>query len=245
MPAPPTELTPHVVNPAAAQEEIEPLIEFDFGDDLPNKSGPELEPLPWEAPAGERDISGAAGVRPPGRGPRPLDYATDTEIPKVEEFTDVMYEAEFWVSLGKPDNAISILEHYTLSETSHSPMPWLFLFDLYRKTDANDQYGSLQYQFQRYFNAKIPDWDDYDTALHSMGLEQMGVLMARVEALWGGAEVVPFLESLLMDDRDGTRQGFELGVYRDILFLLDLAREIKKQPHEETKGDGLTLEPQA
>lgn len=238
MPAPPSELTPHVVNPNQAQSEIEPLIEFDFGDELQSNPEPDLEPLPWDEPASRNLLSGQAG-----RGSRPVDYATETEIPKVEEFTDVMYEAEFWVSLGKHDNAISILEHYTLSENGHSPMPWLLLFDLYHKTESSDQYGSLQYQFQRIFNAKIPDWNDYEYAVNNIGLEQMGLLMARVETLWGSSEIVPFLESLLIDDRDGTRQGFELGVYRDILFLFDLARELRKTSHDEADGDALALAP--
>jgi hypothetical protein len=37
---------------------------------------------------------------------------------------------------------------------------------------------------------------------------------------------LPFLESLLVDDRDGKRMGFELPVYRDILLLISVANEL-------------------
>ena len=172
-----------------------------------------------------------------------IDYATETEIPQVEEFTDVMYEAEFWISLNKLDNAIHVLEQYTAFENVSSPLPWLFLFDMYRKTDGHDQYTALQRQFQRMFNGKIPDWEDYDTEHQNMGLEQMAGLMARVEAFWMTDEIVPFLESLLVDDRDGTRQGFELGVYRDILFLTDIAKEVQKSSEYEKLSSVFKLAP--
>lgn len=165
---------------------------------------------------------------PPLQFRNAIDYATSTEMPKVEELNDVMYEAEFWMSLNKIDNAIRLLEQYTISDQGSSPLPWLLLFDLYRKTQQNEQYMSLQRQFQRFFNGKIPDWEDYDHARQSIGLEAMGTLMARVETLWNTDEMIPFLESLLLDDRDGTREGFELGVYRDILFLCDLAKEVRR-----------------
>lgn len=172
-----------------------------------------------------------------------IDYATETEIPTVEEFTDVMYEAEFWISLGKLDKAIAVLEQYTSFENVSSPLPWLFLFDMYRKTDGHDQYSALQRQFQRMFNGKIPDWDDYDAEHQNMGLECMAGLMARVEAFWMTDEIVPFLENLLVDDRDGTRQGFELGVYRDILFLTEIAREVQKSSEYEKLSSVFKLAP--
>jgi hypothetical protein len=37
--------------------------------------------------------------------------------------------------------------------------------------------------------------------------------------------VVPYLKSLLRDDRNGTRHGFDLPVYRDILQLIALATD--------------------
>jgi hypothetical protein len=154
-----------------------------------------------------------------------------------------MYEAEFWMSLNKIENAIRLLEQYTISDHGTSPLPWLFLFDLYYKTGENEQYISLQRQFQRIFNGRIPDWEDYDQAQQSIGLEAMGSLMARVETLWSTDEVIPFLESLLMDDRDGTREGFELGVYRDILFLCDLAKEVRKSDSLEKLSSVFNLEP--
>ncbi|MEN9867696.1 MAG: hypothetical protein RL748_3286 [Pseudomonadota bacterium] len=184
-----------------------------------------------------------APLLPPLQFRTTMDYATETEIPKVEELNDVMYEAEFWMSLNKIENAIRLLEQYTISDHGTSPLPWLFLFDLYYKTGENEQYISLQRQFQRIFNGRIPDWEDYDQAQQSIGLEAMGSLMARVETLWSTDEVIPFLESLLMDDRDGTREGFELGVYRDILFLCDLAKEVRKSDSLEKLSSVFNLEP--
>ena len=48
---------------------------------------------------------------------------------------------------------------------------------------------------------------------------------------------MPFLESLLVDDRDGKRMGFELPVYRDILLLISVANELDRmRPDKDTSG---------
>ena len=46
-------------------------------------------------------------------------------------------------------------------------------------------------------------------------------------ALWPTDQIVPYLESLLIDDRDGNRVGFDLPVYREIMFLIGIAYELQ------------------
>ncbi len=232
----------HGTSPVSAFEAVEPVLapdadeaSFDFALAEQTQAEPgksvkleKNDPLDTADTADIADIADGTPLLPPLHFRNAIDYATSTEMPKVEELNDVMYEAEFWISLNKIDNAIRLLEQYTISDQGSSPLPWLLLFDLYHRTEQNEQYISLQRQFQRFFNGKIPDWDDYDNAQQSIGLEAMGTLMARVEVLWHTDEIIPFLESLLLDDRDGTREGFELGVYRDILFLCDLAKDVRR-----------------
>ncbi len=93
-----------------------------------------------------------------------------------------------------------------------------------------DSYQSLAQQFSRRFNARIPAWGDAPPA--SVGLEQNGELCQRIADHWGGNHMIPFLHSLIMDDREGMRTGFDLPLYRDLLFLLDLARTLPQEdPH--------------
>jgi pilus assembly protein FimV len=204
-------------------------MNFDFGLVGQTRAEPSLPgPSGKQSKSDKLEADDGTPLHSPLHSRNSMDYITPSEMPKVEELNDVMYEAEFWISLNKIGNAIRLLEQYTISDQGSSPLPWLLLFDLYRKTGQIEQYMSLQRQFQRFFNGKIPDWEDYDRAQSSIGLDTMGSLMARIEVLWHTDEIIPFIESLLLDDRDGTREGFELGVYRDILFLCDLAKEMRR-----------------
>jgi pilus assembly protein FimV len=159
--------------------------------------------------------------------PHEMKTGSGSGVPQVEEFSDVMHEAEFWISLNKPLNAIQVLQAYTAHETIRSPLPWLLLFDLYLKVDEQEGFAVLQRQFHSIFNAKIPDWADYVDAQRHHGLEQMEYLMGRIQSLWLTDDIIPFLEDMLIDDRDGTREGFELGTYQDILLLINIAKELQ------------------
>lgn len=149
------------------------------------------------------------------------------DLPTVAEVTDAMHEAEFWMSLGKPEKAAEVLELYSRSENASSPVTWLYLFELYRSLGEEDKYAQLRSQFQRHFNGQIPAWDDALPDPVEHGLDSQKILLSRISMLWGTSQLIPFLESLIIDNREGMRTGFALPTYRDLLFLLDLAHAIE------------------
>lgn len=150
-----------------------------------------------------------------------------TRMATFELVSDVMQEAEFWKLLNETQRAIDILENYCISETSESPVPWLYLFDLYGESGEVERYAALAERFQAKFNSKVPEGDAHD-GHGEKSLEGFPYLMEQISALWGGEEVVNFLQSLLLNNRDEPRQGFDLLVYREILMLINLAREREK-----------------
>jgi pilus assembly protein FimV len=145
---------------------------------------------------------------------------------KVEEISDVTQEAEFWMSLNDPQRALEILETQSEVERPVSPVPWLYLLDLYRETGNRTKYDALRARFKRLFNALIPEFDE-PKETNPRTLEDFPHLLKRIADVWGGPGSVSFLESLLVDDRDGARVGFELPVYQDILLLIGIATECK------------------
>jgi pilus assembly protein FimV len=165
------------------------------------------------------DASYDSAIRP-GRLP--------IEIPKVEEISDVMQQAEFWMLMQNSQRAIEILEEYSSIEPPSTPLPWLYLFDLYRSLGYQQKYEILFARYIRIFNGKIPRWEDQPDADQSGGLEELPHLVERITSLWQSDNVIPFLENILIDDRGGMREGFNLRVYRDILFLLGVAYEIRQ-----------------
>lgn len=147
---------------------------------------------------------------------------------KVEEISDVTQEAEFWISMNDPQRAIEILSAQEKVEQPDSPVPWLFLLDLYRTVKDHDKYNQLRDRFIVFFNANIPEYDTDLSQVHDRYLEDFPHLTQRICDEWGGQDIIPYLESLLIDDREGKRSGFDLPVYRDILMLLGIAHELDK-----------------
>lgn len=149
------------------------------------------------------------------------------KLATFEEVSDVMQEAEFWKMLNETQRAIDILEQYCSSNNSDSPVPWLYLFDLYVESGDATRHADLRERFQAKFNSQIPE-NGHHAELGQHSLEDYPYLMEQISALWGQGEVVAFLQSLLLNSRDEPRQGFDLLVYREILMLIELAHEREK-----------------
>lgn len=148
---------------------------------------------------------------------------------KVEEISDVTQEAEFWISMNDPQRAIEILAAQERVDHPDSPVPWLFLLDLYRTVGDREKYDQLRQRFISFFNANIPEFDFEMAVLVSRSLDDFPHILEKICGLWSAPEALVYLESLLVDDRNGSRNGFDLLVYRDILMLIGIARELEKQ----------------
>jgi pilus assembly protein FimV len=159
-----------------------------------------------------------------------MDDALDSiAMVNVEEISDAVQEAEFWMLLHDPLRAIDILEPYEKVERPDSPVPWIYLLDLYREIGARTKYELLVGRFKHVFNAQLAPWSQGEQTQPVQCLEDFPHLVMRISELWNDDEkIVPFLESLLFDDRQGARKGFALGVYRDIMMLIGLAHEFAR-----------------
>ena len=54
-------------------------------------------------------------------------------------------------------------------------------------------------------------------------LERLPHLVTRVETLWGQAEFEPYVNYLIMESRDGKRQGLPWDAAQELLFLVELS----------------------
>ena len=152
-------------------------------------------------------------------------YPARVDNLKVEEISDVMQEAEFWLSLNDPVRAIEILEPYGKLDLPESPMPWLFLLDLYRESNNQASYEVLRERTERVFNTRIPEWFEIPGNAPTMSLEDFPHVIERICELWETGHIVAYLESLMMDNRDGIRRGFDIEVYQEVMLLLAIAKE--------------------
>lgn len=165
-----------------------------------------------------------AFASPPFVKPAPIK-ADEAHQFKVEEVSDLLQEAEFWMLLNDPRRAIDILQPYSEVEKPVSPVPWIYLLDMYRIVGEQDQYEALKAQSEKVFNAKVPSWEDELESAAEQTLADYPHVVQAIQDLWEGDYIVPYLESLLFDEREGDRAGFDLSVYREIIHLISVARD--------------------
>ena len=176
--------------------------------------------------------AGWVAGRPPGaRAPQPDDTATiyrtgynpfyrPEERIEVEKVADVVTQAELLEHLGETKQAILLLSRHIREHEKPAPKAWLMLFELYVKTGRETHYKALADGFRVLFNADVPAWSE-STGGASEDLEHYPQVIGKVQQLWGMPSCRAFLDSLLRDDRGGSRQGFMLAAYSDILFLIE------------------------
>lgn len=149
---------------------------------------------------------------------------------KVEEISDVLQEAEFWMLLNDQPRVLEILEPFTEQEQPDSPVPWLYLLETYRKLKDQPKYEALRERFSKVFNIYASPWQLEPAEEPERGLEDFPHLIEQICALWPGPDCTRYLEYLLVDNRDGTRSGFEVSVYRDVMMLIGVMKELEPAP---------------
>jgi pilus assembly protein FimV len=152
------------------------------------------------------------------------------EMVSAEEVDDLLQLAETWLALNKPEAVIEILGPMNRVDNPHSPLPWLYLLNAYRKTGDRKNFDDLYARVKQHFNVDVPDWSAREPVDPNSAqfLASYPHINDTIMALWNSEGIVQYLESLLPDDRSGNRQGFPLRVYEDILALIHLASDPKR-----------------
>ncbi|MBC7502081.1 MAG: hypothetical protein H7315_16545, partial [Herminiimonas sp.] len=157
--------------------------------------------------------------------PLPPPSLMETESLKAEEISDVMELVEAWTALHEPAKVLELLEPFDHVARPESPLPWLCLLDVYSTLNDQEKYDAILHRITTLFNVKLTPWEDRAENRHVRTLADFPHVVDQILTLWDSDEISPYLQSLLLDNRDGARDGFDLPVYRDIARLNTLALE--------------------
>jgi tetratricopeptide (TPR) repeat protein len=146
----------------------------------------------------------------------------------VDELMDAGHLAEYFIDMGDESRAMDLLEKSLDDSASGSfALPYLLLFDLYRKHGRKQEFESLYTRFERRFNVAVPAWDaSADAQGSNRDLMDYDRAMKLITMAWGEPQIVSVLEHMLMDDPQQHRMGFDLAAYRDLLMLYTVARDL-------------------
>jgi tetratricopeptide (TPR) repeat protein len=162
--------------------------------------------------SGERDFeSSAVG------GLRPVN---------AEELFDIQQQADFFMSLGQHAQAIDILQNHISDNVETSALAYLDLFDIYHKIDQRAEFAELRDEFNRVFNAQVPEFDQY--GINSRGLEDYLPALERIQALWPNARVLEVIEESIFRKPDLDDQPFDLLAYRELMLLYAIAKDVSE-----------------
>lgn len=141
----------------------------------------------------------------------------------VSELSQITEEARVYVALGHPDRAMSVLREHLQQAPRAMPAAWMMLLDLYHTHGRRQEFRELAQQFHQHCNVEAPTWESYATRERdATGLVDYPHVVKRIVGLWRLPECRDYLERLLLDNREGKRNGFSLMAYGEILTLLQV-----------------------
>ena len=209
-------------------------------------SQPGAADLPWDmseppampAAAG-RALANAPTPSRRAEDPAALDRAafqrplTLPEHVQIDEVVDHGHLADFFIGIGEYDKAIEVMRR-AIDEAGGlgSALPYLYLFDLYRRSGRRADYEQLMGECAGRLNVRILPWEQGPGEAPRDLLDYPRALALLIES-WGGPACLTVIERLIADDPRKPRVGFDLPAYRDLLDLYALARDLQRAPQSE------------
>ncbi len=144
----------------------------------------------------------------------------------AEELFDIQEQADFFLSLNQPEQAIEVLKNHIADNVETSALAYMDLFDIYHRTDRKIDYAELREEFNHVFNAQVPEFSQYGA--QSNGLEDFPQVLGPIQAAWSRPHQAQdtIEESIFRQpERDQT---LDMAAYRELMLLYALAKELTK-----------------
>lgn len=140
-----------------------------------------------------------------------------------------LLQAQFWLTIKRPENAIEVLELNI--EQENSVQAHLLLLNLYIGQQNGVAYEVQRQRMKPRFNVYIPSWNDYLRQHRRTELRNDHDLVNRINQAIYQRQAGQYLHQLLHETRDGHRRGFPLGVYSDIVRIYDAIQKGRNIRH--------------
>lgn len=154
----------------------------------------------------------------------PITAALDEKA--AEDYQSAIELAEILMGFGRVQGAAETLAEFIGSNPRRSIAPWLKLLEVYRTAGLRPEFDAVARQLNNTFNVKRVSWETFDAAQAARDtLEALPHVAKTLQELWGTSACQDYLEWLLRENRDGSREGFPLSVIDEILTLQAVLEE--------------------
>lgn len=183
-----------------------------------------LEPPPKPAPAVpvavDRSSSRMMGVRD-----FPHSMSSSLRAINTQEVLDARQQAEFFMTLGQYDEAISLLEHNIADHAESNPLVYLDLLKALHTLSRKDAFDRYRDEFNALFTGLVPPYTQFNQA--GLGLDAYPELCAHIASVWPSKAALVFIEKCLVRERDAAAEvSFDLEAFRELLLLHGLVTRL-------------------
>lgn len=202
------------------------------------KAAPAAAPTrvaPPSPPAMEKRLSSASAhvpidFEPPGfdkaeqlfkAAPEPAKAAAPPVSQEPSDPATAAIElANIMTSMGLAESAAQTLVEHIRGNPKQSLQHWLKLLELHRLVGNRTEFERSANEMREHFNVQADEWTQEIGITGRGSLETYSHIRSQLVSLWRQPECLPFLQTLLADNREGTRVGFPLPVAEEILLLI-------------------------
>ncbi len=159
------------------------------------------------------------------------DFATSTfnrpRVVAAEELFDIQEQADFFLSLDQPDQAIEVLKNHITDNVETSALAYMDLFDIYHRTKRVGEFKELREEFNQVFNAQVPEFGNYGTP--SLGLEDAPEVLQSIQDAWSmPQQAQDVIEESIFRQPGLDQKPMDMLAYRELMLLYSLAKELAR-----------------
>ena len=162
------------------------------------------------------------GFEKPGHDPSPApgQMAKAPSHEPSDPATAAIELANIMTSMGLAESAAQTLVEHIRGNPRQSLQHWLKLLELHRLNGNRAEFERSANEMREYFNVQADEWAQSISLAGRGSLDTYPHIRSEVVRLWRKPDCLPFLQTLLVDNREGTRVGFPLPVAEEILLLV-------------------------
>ncbi|APW42510.1 hypothetical protein RS694_08180 [Rhodoferax saidenbachensis] len=143
----------------------------------------------------------------------------------TKEMLDVRQQAEFFMTLGQYEEAITLLKHSISDSGEANPLVYLDLLKVFHTLSRKDDYDHYRDDFNRLFTGHVPVYTAFNRGGNS--LDAYPEVCQRIAELWPSQDAVDYIERCLARTPGASEnQEFDLEAYRELLMLHGVAQRM-------------------
>lgn len=136
----------------------------------------------------------------------------------TQELLDIRQQAEFFMTLGQYDNAISALKGHVADAADFNPLVHLDLLKIFHSLSRKEEFDRYRSEFNAVFTGQVPQYNDFLQV--EPGLEAYPALSNRLVNLWPSREALEFLESCMVRHSGASANTIlSLEAFKELLML--------------------------